>query len=395
MNRTLCRCALSITLIATAASAQDFELDLTEEKAPATPAEYRPTLGVISVKAADKDDVSASRAKQFEAELLKQLLQGDLFQTVIEPSSVKNTLGADYAKAETCTDFACLEAIAKKLKVHRLVRLTVQKQGAGSLVTMYGFDPGFSEVLTVSQDSGEKAEKTFLGVQGKSQATKDREFIKKMQGFLSQVQKTLSIPNGKIVVDNADPSAIVTVDGNEGGIGSVELVVQRGVRTVKVTAAGYKPFEQTVTVEQAKNVDVKVSLVAIPIDPVAIVKPVEVPQESVFAKPGLYLAVVGAAAVATGVILGQQAQSVKTRLEAGGDPVNVTRADAKNAPTNALLANILVGAGSAAVAGGVTWIIVTLPPPPPKAVVPKTGGGEPTEATPVPTGAFLSVGGTF
>jgi hypothetical protein len=27
--------------------------------------------------------------------------------------------------------------------------------------------------------------------------------------------------------------------------------------------------------------------------------------------------------------------------------------------------------------------------------VPKTGGGEPTEATPVPTGAFLSVGGSF
>ncbi len=387
------RRALPLILIASVAGAQEFELDLSEEKPAATPPEYRPTLGVISVKAADKEDVSASRARQFEAELLKQLQQGDLLQTVIEPSAVKQQLGADFAAADACTDYACLEGVAKKLKVHRLVRLTVQKQGAGSLVTMYGWDPGFNEVLVVSQDSGEKAEKAFLGVAGKSQATKDREFLKKMQGFISQVQKTLAIPNGKIVVDNADPSAIVTVDGTEGGVGSVEVVVQRGIRTVKVTSAGYKPFEQTVTVEQAKSVEVKVSLVAIPIDPVVVQKPVETQGGGIFTKPGLYLTIVGAIAVGTGIALGQSAQAVKNKLQAGGDPVAVSRADAKNAPTNALLANILVGAGSAAVAGGVTWIIVTLPPPPPKAT--KTGTGEPTESSPAPTGAFLSVGGSF
>lgn len=384
-----------MVLFATAAVAQDFEMDLSEEK-PATPVEFRPTLGVLSVKAADTDEVSASRARQLEAELLKQLGQGDLFQTVVEPSSARSQLGAEFEKINACTDYSCMEGGAKKLKVNRLVRLTVQRHGVGSMVTMYGYDPGFNEVLVVSQESGEKAEKAFLGVTGKSQVQKDREFLKKINPFLVQVQKTLSIPNGKIIVDN-DPSALVTVDGVESGTGSVELIAPRGTRTVKVTSAGYKPFEKTVTVEPARSVEVKVSLVALPLEQVVVVKPAEESRGGVFARPGLYLAVLGAAAVGVGIAFGQSAQGVKTRLEAGGDPVAVTRADAKAAPTSAMLANVLVGAGAAAVAGGVTWIILTPSPGrPAPAAVPKTGTGEPVESTtPASTGAMLNFGGTF
>ncbi len=393
MNFSSLRITLPVLLLATGALAQDFELDLSEEKPPATPVEFRPNLGVLSVKAADTEEVSASRARQLEAEFLKELGQGDLFQTVVEPSAARTTLGADFAKTDSCTDYACLEAAAKKLKVHRLVRLTVQKHGVGSMVTMYGFDPAFNEVLVVSQESGEKAEKSFLGVAGKSQGQKDKEFMKKMIPFLAQVQKTLSIPNGKIIVDN-DPSGMAFVDGVEQGMGSLEAVVQRGTRTVKVSSAGYKPFEQTVTVEPAKSVEVKVQLVAIPLDPVVVQKPVEEPKGGIFTKPGLYVAIVGAAAVATGIAFGQSAAGVKSKLDAGGDPVGVTRADAKNAPTNAVLANVLVAAGGAAVVGGVTWIILTpsaAPPPPP---APKINT-EPTETTPAPTGAMIHFGGSF
>ena len=395
MNLSVIRRALPVIFLATAALAQDFELDLTEEK-PVTPPEFRPTLGVLSIKAADTDEVSASRARQLEAELLKQLGQGELFQTVTEPSSVRTQLGAGFAAVEACVDYSCFEAAAKKLKVNRLVRLTVQKHNVGSMVTMYGYDPGFNEVLVVSQESGEKAEKAFLGVAGKTQAQKDREFLKKMNAFLVQVQKTMSIPNGKIVVQN-DPSALVTLDGAEAGTGSVELIAQRGTRTVKVTSAGYKPFEQTVTVESLKTATVNVSLVALPLEAVVVVKKEEGPKGGIFTKPGLYMAVLGAAAVGVGIAFGQSAQGVKTRLAAGGDPVAVTRADAKNAPTNALMANILVGAGAALVAGGVTWVILTPTPGGAPAVpAPKTGTGEPTETTtPSPPGAMLNFGGTF
>jgi hypothetical protein len=385
--------ALPFILLATAAFAQDFELDLTEEK-PVIPVELRPTLAVLSVKAADGEDVSASRARQLEAEFLKELGQGDAFQTVIEPSGAKQALGADFAKYDVCVDYACFEAAAKALKVHRVVRLTVQKQGPGSLVTMYAFDPGFNEVLVVAQDSGEKAEKAFLGVSGKSQGQKDKEYMKKMIPFLAQVQKSLATPNGKIIIDN-DPSAIATVDGSEAGVGSVEFVAQRGRRTVKVTSAGYKPFEQTVTVEPAKSVEVKVQLVAIPIEQSLVQRPVEEPRQSFFARPGLYIALVGAIAAGVGIGFGQAAQSVQSKLDAGGDPVGVTRAEAKAAPTNALLANILVAAGSAAVVGGVTWIILTPTPAGPAPAI-KPGTIEPVESQqPGPSGAMLNFGGTF
>ncbi len=388
------RIAPYLLVFALPALAQDFEgLDLSgDEPTPQIANEYRPTLAVISVKAADKEDVSASRARQLEAELLKQLGQGDLFQTVTEPSQVRTQLAAEFAAAEACIDYACFDALAKKLNVHRVVRLTVAKHGAGSMVEMYGFDPGFNEVLHVGQESGEKAEKSFLGVAGKSQAAKDKEFLKKMGGFLTQVQKRLSTANGKIIVDNADPGALVTIDSSEGGVGNVEAIVQRGVRTVKVTAKGFKPFEKSVTVEPAKDVTVQVTLEAIPLAPVAQPVVKEGPSQNVFTKPGLYLALIGAGAIATGIAFGQSAQNVKTRVEAGGDPVQVTRAEAKGAPTQALLANVLVGAGAAAVAGGVTWIIVTLPPPAPtESVKPVI---EPTESV-TPAGAMLRIGGSF
>ena len=157
------------------ALAQDFEgLDLSgEEKTPEVAKEYRPSLAVISVKAADKEDTSPARARQLEAEFLKQLHQSDLFQTVLEPSTVRAQLGGEFAQAEACVDYSCFDTLAKKLKVNRIVRLTVAKHNAGSMVEMYGFDPGFNEVLHVGQDSAEKAEKTFLGVAGKSQSAKD------------------------------------------------------------------------------------------------------------------------------------------------------------------------------------------------------------------------------
>lgn len=377
------------------ALAQDFEgLDLSgEEKAPEVAKEYRPSLAVISVKAADKEDTSPARARQLEAEFLKQLHQSDLFQTVLEPSTVRAQLGAEFAQAEACVDYACFDTLAKKLKVNRIVRLTVAKHNAGSMVEMYGFDPGFNEVLHVGQESAEKAEKTFLGVAGKSQASKDKEFIKKMSTFLTQVQKRLSTPNGKLVVDNADPGAFVTIDGAEGGVGNVEFFMQRGSHTVKVTAQGFKPFEKTVTVTPAAEVTVQVTLEAIPLDPIAAPVVQQGPSQNVFTKPGLYVAIIGAAAIATGIAFGQSAQNVKTRLEAGGDPVGVTRTEAKDAPTHALLANVLVGAGAAAVAGGVTWIIVTLPPPVPTSTGVKPTI-EPTESV-TPTGAMLRFGGSF
>lgn len=384
-------CIIAIVLscfAAVPALAQGFELDLTEEPPPRPPPELRPALAVLSVTAADEDAVSIGRAKLLEAELLKQLAQGDDFQTVMEPSLVAKTLEADAEKALTCSDWACFEALAKRLKVHRVVRLTVAKSGPGSEVTVIAYDPGFSELLTLKQDSGEKAERSFLGVAGKSQAQKDREFIKKIAPFLESAMKKVATPNGKIAVDSPEASATATIDGVEAGIGSFEAVVQRGTHVVKVAAAGFEPFEETVKVEPLQTVTVKVMLKAkeIVAPPPVVVQPST--GRPLHQRPGLYVAIAGAAAVGVGLAFGQMATNVQNKVNAGGDPVDVTRAAAKAAPTHALLANILVGAGAAMIAGGTVWMILT----PTSSTMPSV---DPSGEQSTVTGAMFGLGGSL
>lgn len=387
MNPTIAFAALAV-LLAAPALGQDFELDLSEEQPAKPPPELRPTLAVLSVTAADKEDVSASRAKQLESELLKQLAQGDDFQTVMEPSLVAKNLEGDAGKALSCNDWGCFEGLAKQLKVHRVVRVTVAKAGPGSTVTVLAYDPGFSELLTLEQGSGEKAERSFLGVSGKSQAQKDREFIKKISGFLKSSMAKLATPNGKISVDSPEASAAATIDGVEAGIGSFEAIVQRGNHVVKVAIAGFEPFEETVKVEPLQTATVKVTLKAKALEappPVAVKQ--EAPGTPLYQRPGLYVAIAGAAAVGVGVAFGQMAMATQNKVNAGGDPVDVTRSAAKSAPTQALLANILVGVGAAAIVGGGVWVFLT--PTASAAAV------EPGEAPATATGAMLGFGGTF
>jgi hypothetical protein len=376
-----------VLLLSVGAFAQDFELDLTEEK-PKVPDELKPSIAVLSVLPGDGDEVSLGRARQLETELNKHLVQVDSFKTVIEPAVTARMLGASAEASKKCLDYACFDAAAKALKVDRAVRVTVTRAGVGSIVTVYGFDPGFNEVLKLDQDSGEKAEKAFLGMTGKSQAQKDRDFLKKVSPFVKDAVSKLATANGKITVDNVDSNIAVLVDNVEAGTGSFEVVVPRGSHTVKVNADGYLPFEKSVTVEELKTVGVQISLVA---KEIAVTKAPMGPQgTSFFARPGLYIALAGAIAAGVGVAFGQSAAAVNRTLATGG-VVALTRSQAKAGVTQALLANILVSVGAAAMVGGVTWVILT----------PSFGGAsgdkpkvEPTESTNV-NGFVLEFGGRF
>lgn len=374
--------------VATLAQAQDLEMDLTADTPKLGP-EFKPSIALIGVAAADADEVTQARARLLESAVLKFFGQTDQFGTVYEPAMVARAVGADRLDAaKKCNDFECFEGMLAATKAHRLVRFTVAKAGAGSTVTMVGFDPGFNEVLSQTADSGEKAEKTtFAGVQGKTQAQKDREFLRNVGPAVKEWLGKLSTLNGKLVVDNVEQAAQVSIDGVEVGTGSFDTVVQRGNRRVKVTAAGYLPFEQQVAIEPGKTATLKVSLVAKPVDVVREAKPEPARGPSVFARPGLYVAVAGAIAAGVGVALGQASAGVSARLKAGGDPVAVTRTEAKTAATQAVLANVLVGVGGAAVVGGVVWVIVT------PAVGPSKNSLEPSESS--IGGAVIEFGGRF
>lgn len=385
-----------LSLLPAVVWAQDaYELDLSEAEVPA---EFKPSIAVLGVTQAEEDPILVSRAKMLEAELTKVVQGSGKFSKVLDPSQVAQALGDEAAAARKCGDYQCSLALTKKLGVDRLVSDSLNKSGPASLLTLIGFDPALNDLPGAQIESNEKQDKQqmggFAGLQGKTQSQKDKEFIKKATPLMGEALYALSKPNGKIAIDSAEPSSVATINGEEAGVGSFEKILGRGSYEVKVTAAGYQTFEARVTVEEQKVATVKVVLVAKPIE----VKPQVVAEKStgspIYARPGLYVAAAGVVAVAVGIVMGVQAKSVEGRaVDRDGDGVvDVTRAQVQAAKGQATLANVLVGAGAVAVAGGGVWFFLT----PSKNGVPKAD--DPQAPPAEGGGAFgwtAGVGGRF
>lgn len=380
------RSLLALGLLAATAHAQELEVEVEVEVTSddtSVRQELQPTLAVLEVTAPDGDAVSVSRARQLEAELLEAVGKSERFQMVLTPAQVKSQLG----ETPACADLDCFKLARSKLKVHRLARLTVQRQGTGSLVTVVGFDPSLPTLKLAALDSAEKAEQTFLGLAGRTQRQRDRDFLRRLVPLSLSALKRLSTANGKLVVENRDPAVTVFLDGEPVGNGRVELVMQRGPHTVSIGSQVYEPFSQNVTVEPLKPAIVDVQLVAKPLaTPVATPMTVVVSSTPLTQRPGLYVALAGAAAAAVGAGLGLSTLSVQSRLDAGGRPVSVTRAEAVGAQTTAVLSSVLLAGGAVLIGGGLIWVALT--------PVKRTQVGEPTESV-GPEGCTLHLGGTF
>lgn len=341
-----------------AAQEQGPEVDLSAPK-PKVPQALKPSIVLLGVEAGDDDETSAERAETLEAELHTLLTQSQDYGKVLSPSALRAALGDVAVRATQCSDYACFDEMAKALGVHRAVRLTVEHSETGSLVTLYGYDPGFSAIVTVSQESTERASR-----QAKSRTQRDSEFLEQVTPFLRTSLEKLATPNGTIAVRCADPGAAVTLDGAPVGLGSPEIVAQRGLHTVRVSSAGSLPFEAQVAVVSMETTKLEVRLDPMPPEPPPVAPLVPVP---LVRRPGLYVGGGGFALAVVGVVLGQVASAVGAKIDAGGDPLGVTRAQAKAAATEATLANVMVPLGLAAAAAGTVWLV--LQPPEPSAVV--------------------------
>ena len=392
--------ALALLLLVPAAAWAQDGMDVSE---PSVAPEFMPSIAVLGVVPAESDPVLTSRAGQLQPELLKAAQTAEAFSKVVDPAAAATVLGEGTAAAKACTDYACFQGVAKKLGVNRLIVGVLAKSGPASMLTLHGFDGALPELVKAEVESNERQEKQqlggFAGLQGKSQATKDKEFLKKAQPIFFETLKLLQTPNGKLQIDSAESTSIATLNNEEGGVGSFEKVLPRGSYEVKVTAAGYLPFETRITVEEQKTASVHVVLVAKPIEraPVAVVE-ADDGVRPIYARPSVYVIGAGVVACAVGVGLGLSARGVEGRaVDKNGDGiVEVTRAEAQSAKSKALMANVLVGAGAAAVAGGTVWFFLT----PSKAPAPKKKeDGAPANATGTTEGSgggwMVGVGGTF
>lgn len=339
------------------ASAQELGLDLSEEL---TPAEYRPSVAFIGVTPDAAEEPLAARAKLLEAELMKMLTESQRFNTVKSPLEAAQVT----TTARKCTDYACLEALAEKMGVHRIIFAALSKSGPATVLSISGFDPTLPAVLPMQVESGEKAEKAamggFSGLAGKSQAQRDKEFLAKVKSPFNEMMKNIATPLGKLVVDVIEQKAVTRLKGKELGTGSFEKALPVGNYELETTSDEYLPFTATVAVEPAKKTEVKVALVAKEIErvvvPVAKVEPAPV----FYKRPGLYVTLAGAILMGIGFGLGGMAKSIENRaVDADHDgAIDITRAQASSARTSALLANILVATGAVAFAAGLVWFFI-------------------------------------
>jgi hypothetical protein len=391
------RLALALTLVPTLAAGQDFGIDLSEEK---TPPEFRPSIAFVGVTPAEADEQLAGRARLLEAELLKSLADTEDFATVKQPVDVAGIS----ATARKCLEPACLNELADKLQVHRVITATLSRAGPGTVLQISGFDPTLPAVLPASIESGEKQDKAaiggFAGIAGKSQAQRDKEFITKARPVFVEMVKKLKTPLGKLGVDVIEPQAITRVKGKDLGTGTFEKALPAATYELEVTCEGYLPFTSTVTVEPMKKADVKVTLVAKPIDPST--RPMAQVRETgtpFYKRPGLFMAIGGAALVGLGFMFGAMAKGVENRaVDDDGDGVlDITRAEANGARTNAVLANVFVPLGGAMMVGGLIWFFVT---PSVKGTVAPAGPALPSDEQEgagfgAVNGLTVGMGGTF
>jgi hypothetical protein len=370
---------LACTCVALTASAQDLGLDLSEAK---TPPEFRPSIGFIGVTPAEADAMLSARAKLLEAELFKAIGEAENFGVMKTPTDAAGVS----TEARKCQDFACLDGLAEKMGVQRLVGATLRKEGPGTVLAFYGFDPALPAVLPAQVESDEKQDKAkmggFAGLAGKTQQQRDKEFLIKAKPVFNEMLKALSTPLGKLSVDVIEAKAVTRWKGKDVGVGSFEKTLPAGAYELEVSADGYTPFNSTAKVEPMKTAQVKVTLIAKAVErPVAVVEHVE-EGNPIYKRPGVFLAVAGVIAMAVGFGLGANAKSIEGRAVPGADGIlPITRAQAHAATTDALLANILVPIGAAALAGGVVWAFVVplfakKPAAPPSGPAAPSEGGE-------------------
>lgn len=387
-----------MVLVPFAASAQDeLGLDFSEAK---TPPEFRPAIAFVGVTPEQAEEPIAVRAKLIEAELLKLLNESERFSAVKAPVDVAGVS----TTARKCLDFACLEALAEKLGVHRIIICTLAKSGPATVLSINGFDPTLPAVLPATVESGEKAEKAamggFAGIAGKTQAQRDKEFLAKVRGPFSEMVKQLATPLGKLSIDVIEQSAVTWWKNKELGTGSFEKAMPVGTYEIEVRSSEYQPFNTTVAVEPMKKAEVKVTLVAKPVERAAPQVVEVVPEVPIYKRPGVYVAVAGIAMVAVGLAFGGMAKSTESRavdMNPRDGLIDITRSQAQQAKTNALLANILVPIGACVFAAGALWAFVVplvfTKSTGPAAPTGPTGPGDPAEGSGF--GLAATFGGKF
>ncbi len=373
---------MGLDLTTPGTSPGEFGLDLTSE---VSQIDLRPTLAIIGVavkpagseQATEPSSSELALTERIASTLLAESRKDNLFVNVLTPEQVREKLGTSYRDALRCAEAECMEKLLARLDAHRALAVQLSAGTKDTFVRLIGFNRGQRgvEVADVEAEGPPRAE-----LQGE------------IASNTGPVLQKLSTPLAQLKVTPDEATAAVMLDGQPVGTGKVDTKVSAGRHLLRITAQGMVPFERDLQLESGRTLEVRVDLSAVQVagssgfaDPDMMTVKKAGGFGNLWARPGFYVALGGMVALAAGAGLGASAQATAGRfVDANQDGIlDVTRAEAMTAQRNALLANVLMGVGGAAIAGGAAWMFIG---PAPQPSVASAGGG---------MGLTVMAGGTF
>ncbi|MDQ3262261.1 MAG: hypothetical protein M3Y59_01170 [Myxococcota bacterium] len=337
-------------------------LDLTAEEAPAAaepaPAslgldltepsvELRPTLAIapfeLEESALDSDE---ELAIWLQTKLVDGATRSGAYAKVIGPEEVTQTLGTAAEALAVCTQADCLGEAADTLEVERLMIGRIRRDADGAKLVLWGH-------RREAQDTAEQ-EIPLTGEGLASAWTALRPAYRVVEG--------LSVKLVELTVQPSVDQAESRLGRRLLGPGQRKDLVPDGVHTLEVTAQGYLPHQQELTLTAGGQQTVEVTLQPVPKRTVAAASPRSgPPPPAILTRPGLYVAAIGVVALGIASGLGASVAAAQAgAVDANGDGViDITRAEMLGARRNANTANVLFVAGGLAAVGGGTWLVLS------------------------------------
>jgi hypothetical protein len=345
-------------LVAGSASAQEMGLDLTDTT------DYRPTCAVVGLAATDPqvppDLGEKLKVDKVAAGLVAAAQKSDVCSSVLAPADVFGKISDTYGDALLCSDAPCFAKLAPQIDVNQLITGQLVKNAEGKVVLkLYGYTR-YKHTLEITEVPANRGPPLF-----------ERDTLAAFQTQIKKAAGTL----GMIKVTSETPNAVALLNQDELGPVPFTKSVPPGNYVLKVQAEGFLTDDVEVAIVPSELKSVESNLVpkapeappSASEPPVIVERPPEAPKgPAIWKRPGFFLALGGVAAIATGFAIGSGAKGLESKAVDGNSDgaLDITRREANGAHRSATTANVLVGAGAAALAGGVVWIMMT---PVPKA----------------------------
>lgn len=336
-------------LSAGAAFAQDLGLDLSEDS------DFRPTAAFLGTAAVDTLPEGTWMSLKMDRVLKgaqRAVESSGLFARVQNSADAFDVLGEFYSQSFSCTQVACLDELARKMKVQTVLFGQLLQRENRVLLRVIAYSrfqdgPRVLDVWAVNNS---------------------RLFERKVRDAFLSLSRQSWVPMGVLKVQSSTPSARALLD--EGNLGAlpIEERIPSGKHRLTVSAEGFLDDVLDIELEAEKTLEFEANLVPRMAEgPGALAEEAYVEESfedsrrrwpRVFRKPGFYLALAGVASMAAGAAFGFSAKQMAARAKDtdGDGTLDVTRRQALAAQQDALWANVLIGAGGAATTGGLLWL---------------------------------------